>query len=250
MGRGALCRSLHPGSWASCCSSRRPSSTPRRKVAVARVERDRKVKRRARRFVGLVQASGVGYRKSPASPSTAFTRWMRKAASCGVQVLETVATGLQQDAASVGSAPTTGWSNGQTGGHVNKLKLLKLQLYERVQFDLRRRRLLLASCIHTKCGITPLSRQDQPALLRPRGWRRGRGRKSWTPGLWRVGDQHWQSRAKPGRRRPGLQTHAKFAIFPLRGCQRLGYRLARPVRTLVWHAVLPKKPTSTRSPNG
>ena len=75
----------------------------------------------------------------------AFTRWMRKAANGGVQALETFAAGLQQDAASVRAALTTGWSNGQTEGHVNKLKLLKRQMYGRAKFDLLRRRLLLTS---------------------------------------------------------------------------------------------------------
>ena len=70
---------------------------------------------------------------------------MRKAATCGVQSLEAFAAGLQQDVASVRAALTTRWSNGQTEGHVNKLKLLKRQMYGRAKFDLLRRRLLLAS---------------------------------------------------------------------------------------------------------
>ena len=118
------------------------------KATVAQVEQDREVKKvgaLARRFVGLVKASGVGRRRTPALRLAAFTRWMRKAANCGVQALETFAAGLQQDAASVRAALTTRWSNGQTEGHVNKLKLLKRQMYGRAKFDLLRRRLLLAS---------------------------------------------------------------------------------------------------------
>ena len=118
------------------------------KATVAQVEQDREVKKAgalARRFAGLVKASGVGHRRTPALRLAAFTRWMRKAANCGVQALETFAAGLPQDAASVRAALANGWSNGQAEGHVNKLKLLKRQMYGRAKFDLLRRRLLLAS---------------------------------------------------------------------------------------------------------
>ena len=70
---------------------------------------------------------------------------MRQTKTCGVSALESFATGLQEDAASVRAALTTRWSNGQTEGHVNKLKLLKRQMYGRAKFDLLRRRLLLTS---------------------------------------------------------------------------------------------------------
>ena len=59
--------------------------------------------------------------------------------------LQTFAAGGQQDLASIQAALTTGWSNGQTEGHVNRLKLLKRQMYGRARFDLLRRRFLLAS---------------------------------------------------------------------------------------------------------
>ena len=42
--------------------------------------------------------------------------------------LEAFAAGLQQDAVSVRGALTTGWSNGQIEGYVNKLRLLKRQM--------------------------------------------------------------------------------------------------------------------------
>ncbi len=59
--------------------------------------------------------------------------------------VQTFAAGVQQELASIQAALTTGWSNGQTEGHVNKLKLLKRQMYGRAKFDLLRRRLLLAA---------------------------------------------------------------------------------------------------------
>ena len=61
------------------------------------------------------------------------------------EVLETFATGLQQEAAAVGPALTLPWSSGQTEGHIARLKLIKRQMYGRANFDLLRRRVLLAA---------------------------------------------------------------------------------------------------------
>ena len=118
------------------------------KATVTQVEQDKEVRKAgalARRFAALVQASGTAHRRAPRTRLAALTRWLNRASTCGVQALQTFAAGLQQDLASIEAALTTGWSNGQTEGHVNKLKLLKRQMYGRAQFDLLRRRLLLAS---------------------------------------------------------------------------------------------------------
>ena len=40
---------------------------------------------------------------------------------------------------------TEAWSNGPTEGHVNKLKLIKRQMYGRAKFDLLRQRVLHAA---------------------------------------------------------------------------------------------------------
>ena len=55
----------------------KPDAT--QKATAAQVEQDREVKRTgalARRSVGLVKASGVGHRRTPALRLAAFTRWM------------------------------------------------------------------------------------------------------------------------------------------------------------------------------
>ncbi len=118
------------------------------KATVAQIEQDKEVRKAgalARRFTALVQASGVAHRRAPASRRAALRRWLVRASTCGVPALQTFAAGVQQDFASIQTALTTGWSNGQTEGHVNKLKLLKRQMYGRARFDLLRRRFLLAS---------------------------------------------------------------------------------------------------------
>ena len=50
-----------------------------------------------------------------------------------------------QDGATVRAALTTPWSNAQAGGHVAKMKLLKRRTCGRANFDLLRRRVLLAA---------------------------------------------------------------------------------------------------------
>jgi transposase len=55
------------------------------------------------------------------------------------------AIGLRRDWAAVSAALELPWSNGQTEGQVNKLKLLKRQMYGRASFELLRRRCLLAA---------------------------------------------------------------------------------------------------------
>jgi transposase len=60
-------------------------------------------------------------------------------------VRDRFARGLTNDRAAVEAALSLEWSNGQTEGQVNKLKLLKRQMYDRANFDLLRRRVLQAA---------------------------------------------------------------------------------------------------------
>ncbi len=92
-----------------------------------------------------MQASGITHRRAPGARLVALTRWLHRARTCGVPALQTFAAGVRQDLAAIQAALTIGWSNGQTEGHVNKLKLLKRQMYGHARFDLLRCRLLLAS---------------------------------------------------------------------------------------------------------
>ena len=94
-----------------------------------------------RRFAALLRDRAA----AAAATRAAFDRWLADALSCGVRLVETFARGLAQDGAAVRAALTTSWSNGQTEGHVTKLKLLKRQMYGRANLDLLRRRLLLAA---------------------------------------------------------------------------------------------------------
>lgn len=55
------------------------------------------------------------------------------------------AKGIDRDLDAVKAAFTSPWSNGQTKGHVNRLKLVKRQMYGRANFDLLRKRFLYSA---------------------------------------------------------------------------------------------------------
>ncbi len=63
-------------------------------------------------------------------------------ADAGSSLLVSFVRGIQNDLAAVRAAITEPWSNGQTEGQVNKLKLVKRQMYGRAKIDLLEARLL------------------------------------------------------------------------------------------------------------
>ena len=67
--------------------------------------------------------------------------WLQRAWDSSVpRELRTFATGLKSDYDAVEAGLTTPWSNGQLEGQVNRLKLIKRQMYGRANFDLLRQR--------------------------------------------------------------------------------------------------------------
>ena len=60
----------------------------------------------------------------------------------GVRALTTFARGLLRDFDAICAACTEPWSNGPVEGHVNRIKLIKRQMYGRATFDLLRLRVL------------------------------------------------------------------------------------------------------------
>jgi transposase len=71
--------------------------------------------------------------------------WLDEVSRCGIGDLERFAAKLQGDLAAVQAGLTVRHSNGQTEGHVNRLKLLKRQGYGRAKVDLLRKRVLRAA---------------------------------------------------------------------------------------------------------
>ena len=71
--------------------------------------------------------------------------WLDDATQSGLPEFQRLAAGLLADHAAVVAAASLPYSNGQTEGQVNKLKVVKRQMYGRAKFDLLRLRLLNAA---------------------------------------------------------------------------------------------------------
>ncbi len=72
-------------------------------------------------------------------------RWLGDVQRSAIGELIRFADGIRRDDAAVAAALGTEWSQGQTEGQVNRLKLIKRQMYGRACFDLLRQRVLARS---------------------------------------------------------------------------------------------------------
>jgi hypothetical protein len=70
--------------------------------------------------------------------------WMTAADATGEPALRSFVTGLRADQEAVTNGLSVRWSSGAVEGHVNRVKMLKRQMYGRAGPDLLRRRILLA----------------------------------------------------------------------------------------------------------
>lgn len=68
--------------------------------------------------------------------------WLTEAEQSGIKVLRNFAIGLRRDYDAVRAALCYEWSSGQVEGQINRLKLLKREMYGRANFDLLRKRVL------------------------------------------------------------------------------------------------------------
>ena len=68
--------------------------------------------------------------------------WLEQCAQCGISELVGFARGLRRDESAVEAALCSVWSQGPIEGQINRLKLLKRQMYGRAKFDLLRQRVL------------------------------------------------------------------------------------------------------------
>jgi transposase len=71
-----------------------------------------------------------------------FPTWLQQVETSSLTSLLSFAAGIRRDYTAVQAAVTLSWSNGQTEGQVNRLKLIKRQMYGRARFDLLRLRVL------------------------------------------------------------------------------------------------------------
>lgn len=70
--------------------------------------------------------------------------WIAAAQASGIPPLRSFATGLLADYDAVRAGLTLLWSSGAVEGNVTRIKAIKRQMYGRANFDLLRRRVLLA----------------------------------------------------------------------------------------------------------
>jgi len=71
--------------------------------------------------------------------------WFERAEASSQAEIRSFAVGLRRDQPAVEQALSSKWSNGQTEGQVNRLKVLKRQMYGRAKLDLLRKRFLYAA---------------------------------------------------------------------------------------------------------
>jgi transposase len=88
----------------------------------------------ARGFTDLVRTLGGEH----------LNTWVEQAEHGSIQEIRSFAAGLRKDWAAVKAGLTTVWSSGAVEGAVNRIKMLKRQMYGRANPDLLRRRILLA----------------------------------------------------------------------------------------------------------
>ncbi|WP_396019999.1 transposase [Anabaena cylindrica] len=69
--------------------------------------------------------------------------WLNKAKNSSVSLLRSFAVSLESDYNAVKAGVTMSVSNGPVEGHINRLKMLKRQMYGRAKIDLLERRFLL-----------------------------------------------------------------------------------------------------------
>jgi transposase len=89
----------------------------------------------AQDFAGLVR------RRQP----TQLEPWLARATQSTLAPFRRFARGLRADHAAVQAAVTLPWSQGPIEGHINRLKMLKRQMFGRAKLDLLARRFLLAA---------------------------------------------------------------------------------------------------------
>lgn len=77
-----------------------------------------------------------------------LVKWMDDATATTIPAVLGFVKGIRQDYAAVLAALEFSWSNGQVEGQVNRLKLLKRQMYGRASFELLRARVLHSPTVH------------------------------------------------------------------------------------------------------
>ncbi|WP_338875010.1 ISL3 family transposase [Spirosoma sp. SC4-14] len=94
----------------------------------------------------LVRDLSLSFKQLMASKQAEkLDEWLARCESTGLDALRQFVRGLRQDYAAVREAFSSGWSNGQVEGQVNRLKTIKRAMYGRAGFELLRIRVVMTS---------------------------------------------------------------------------------------------------------
>jgi transposase len=85
--------------------------------------------------------------------------WLKRATTSALEAMQRFATGLRDDYEAVKAGVTLPWSTSPVEGHINRLKMLKRQMFGRACLDLLSRRFVRAP----REGQAPASGQHIPA---------------------------------------------------------------------------------------
>ena len=88
-----------------------------------------------------------------------FDPWLERASTSALEAVQRFASGLRNDYAAVKAGLTLPWSTGPVEGHINRLKMLKRQMFGRAHLDLLSRRFVRAPAQGQTHG------RDQPAPM-------------------------------------------------------------------------------------
>jgi DNA-binding CsgD family transcriptional regulator len=117
---------------------------PEVETAMALFDRFAQLIREVRPDFSPTAADPAATRAAREDPLARLAQWLTAAALSGVTEMHAFGIRLRQDLAAVQAALTLPYSQGQTEGHITRLKLLKRQMYGRANFDLLRARFLAA----------------------------------------------------------------------------------------------------------
>jgi transposase len=112
------------------------------------VEQLRTLEPEVQQAVSLLEGFIQLIRGSPhEQPEERLEEWIGEVAAAGLPEFLAFVTKLRQDLNAVLAGLRLPWSQGQTEGHITKLKLLKRSMYGRGGFDLLKQRVLYASAV-------------------------------------------------------------------------------------------------------
>jgi len=94
----------------------------------------------------------------------ALEPWLQRATASTLEALQRFAHGLRDDYAAVKAGVTLPWSTGPVEGHINRLKMLKRQMFGRARLDLLRCRFVGAPRPQPTQAARPRAPAQMPAV--------------------------------------------------------------------------------------